>query len=128
MRNDPGSHYAFGEEIPAASHAAGAVNGAGVDHAIGGAVAFFFSVGDVGGAGTLDAKIQYSDNGTDWTDDDGASGNDSAITQVSATGTAQLNVPNPRARYSRVVATVGANNVVFGCVSCAGPLRHVSPS
>lgn len=129
MRNDPGSNYQFGEEVAAASNNTGDTNGNGVDHANGSAVSFFISVGDVGASGTLDAKVQYAEASdfSDAVDDDGSTGNDSSITQLTAVGTAQLNVPNPRGRYSRVVLTVGANAVVAGVVSVLGPLRHVTP-
>lgn len=124
MKNDPGSNFTIGEETAAASYTDAATNGAGVDHANGPAVSFLISVSAVGTS--LDAKVQYSDT-SDFavaTDDDGSSGNDSAITQITAAGTAQLNVPNPRGRYSRVVST-GVGAVVYSVTSVLGPLRHV---
>lgn len=128
MRHDVKSNYTLAEEIASASYTAGTENGAGVDHAAASSVSFFISVGSVGGAGTLDAKTQYSDDNSTWTDypSSDPAGNDDAITQITAAGTAQLNIPNPRGRYSRVVATVGTNAVVFGITSVLGPLRHVA--
>ena len=124
MKNDPGSNYTLGEEVAAASYVATTENGAGVDHANAPAVSFLISASAVGTS--LDVKVQYSDT-SDFaiaTDDDGSSGNDSAVTQITAAGTAQLNVPNPRGRYTRVVAT-GVGTVVYGITSVLGPLRHV---
>jgi hypothetical protein len=77
-------------------------------------------------------KVQYADasdfsDAVDYPAADEA-GNDDAIVQITAAGTAQLNVPNPRGRYTRCVATVGANAVVFGITSVLGPLRHVEPA
>lgn len=127
MRNDPGSNFTIAEEVAAASNAIGAVNGAGVDHADGSAVSFFISVSGVGTGGTLDAKTQSSPDDSVWTDIASDTGNDTAITQITAAGTAQLNVPNPVARYTRVLLTVGTDAVVAGVTSVMGPLRHVSP-
>lgn len=128
MKNDIGSNYTMAEEIAAALNTPGAVNGASVDHADGGSVSFFITAGTVVATGTLDAKTQYSDDGSTWVDYPASDPalNDDAITQLTAAGVAQLNVPNPRGRYSRVVATVGTANVTFGVVSVLGPLRHVS--
>ena len=127
MKGDIKSNYSLGEHIASASNGIGAVNGATVDHVSGASVSFLISVGNVGTGGTLDAKTQYSDNNSDWTDypASDAAGNDDAITQIVATGSAELHIPNPRGRYSRVVATVGTDSVVFGATSVLGMLRHV---
>jgi hypothetical protein len=128
MRNDVKSNYTLAEATAAASHAVGAVNSASVDHADGSSVSFFISLSGVGTGGTLDAKTQYSDNDSDWTDYPASdpAGNDDAITQLTAAGTAQLNVPNPRGRYTRVVSTVATDACVFGITSVLGPLRSVA--
>ena len=41
--------------------------------------------------------------------------------------TAQLNVPNPLGRYSRVLAT-SVGEVTYSVTSVLGPLRHIVPS
>jgi hypothetical protein len=125
MKHDVGSNYTLAEAVASTESAVGAVNSASVDHADAPSVSFFISLGEKGAAGTLDAKVQHSPDDSTWTDDDGASGNDTAIVQLTANGTAQLNVPNPQARYSRVVLTVGTNAVDCGVTSVLGPLRHV---
>ena len=123
MKQDLGSNFTLAEETAAATYTGAATEGAGVDHATGPAVSFLLTASAVGT--TLDAKVQYSDNGTDWTDDDGASGNDTAITQLDDAGVAQLNVPNPQGRQSRVLSTsVGA--CVYAVVSVLGPNRHIA--
>lgn len=106
------------------SYAPGEVTGEAFDLAGFTNVTFFIDVGDVGAAGTLDAKLQYSDDGANWTDEDGAGGNDTAIAQIAAAGTAALHVPNPKARYYHVAATVGGNNVAFAVTAAAGGARH----
>jgi len=126
MQNDVKSNYQLNESIAAASAAAGVVNGAAVDHAIGSSVSFFLSVGLVGASATVDMKTQYSADGTTWNDyTANGSNNDLAITQLTAVGSAQLNIPNPVDRYSRVVVTVGTANCTLSVTSVLGPLRHV---
>lgn len=126
MKGDPGSNYTIDEALAAKSYAAGDHEGASVDHANGPAASFFLSAGTIGASGTVDAKVQYSDDDSTWADDDGSSGNDTAITQITAAGTAQLDVPNPMGRYSRVLLTVGTAACVVGVTSILGPLRHVA--
>jgi len=125
MRLDPGSNYTIAEALAAKSYNAGAQNGASVDHANGPCASFLISVGTVGSSATVDAKVQYSDDDTNWTDEpDATAGNDTEITQITAAGSALLHVPNPRARYSRVVVTVATAACVLGVSSVLGPLRH----
>jgi len=127
MKHDPGSNYTLAEEVAAASYTDAATNGTGVDHAKGPSVSFFISVSAVGTS--LNVKAQYADasdfsDAVDYPASDEA-GNDDAITEITAAGTAQLNVPNPRGRYTRVVAT-GVGAVVYSITSVLGPLRSVA--
>lgn len=110
--------------VAAKSYAAGAVNGTSVDLTGFQNVSFFINAGDVGAAGTLDAKVQYSDDDANWTDETANTGNDTAIAQITAAGEARLHVPNPTHRYYRVVSTVGTNAVVFGITTALGGARH----
>lgn len=126
MRNDVKSNYLFGESVQAQTIAAGTINGGMVDHADASSVSFVASVGAI--TGTFDMKSQYSDDGSAWTDtpaNDDAK-NDDAIVQLTASGVAELHIPNPRARYSRVVVTVGGTSAVAAVVSVLGPLRHIA--
>lgn len=127
MRNDVKSNYTLAESHAALSVAAGTVNGASVDHSLAGSVSFLVSVGTVGASGTIDAKTQYSEDNSSWTDYPASdvANNDDAIVQITAAGSAQLNIPNPRARYSRVVLVVAVATSVVGVTSVLGPLRHV---
>jgi len=128
MRNDIKSNYILAESLPAVSQSVGALNGASVDHAEGSSVSFLISVGTVGASATIDVKTQYSDDTVSWTDYPVAdeAGNDDAITQIVAAGSALLHVPNPRERYSRIVSTVGVAASVVGVTSVLGPLRHIA--
>lgn len=138
MKHDVKSNYTMAEAIAAKSWAHnvdhsslgnGIKASAPVDHANGPSASFFLTAGAFGSSATLNAKLQYSDNGTNWTDypANDPAGNDAAMTAKTAAGTAQLNVVVPRGRYSRVLATVGVAAVEFGVVSVLGPLRHVAP-
>lgn len=123
MKSDPGSNFTIVSEDLSATDTTAAFTA--VDHSKGPAATFCGYVKSVGTS--FDAKVQYSENNSDWTDDDGSTGNDSSITQMTAAGSFQLNVPNPRGRYSRVLTTaVGA--VVAAGSSLVGPLRRVSPA
>lgn len=128
MNGDPGSNYLIDEALAAQSYAAGAQNGAAVDHALYPAASFFISVGTVGSSATVDMKLQHSDDNATWTDEVTGAGNDLSITQIDEAGDAQIDVPNPRARYSRVVVTVATAACVLGVVTVAGPKRHVAPA
>lgn len=128
MRNDVKSNYTLAESHIAKSWAAAANNGVSVDHADAGSVSFLISVGTVGASGTIDAKTQYSDDNAAWTDYPTAdeAGNDDAITQITVAGSAQLDVPNPRGRYTRVIMTTAVAASVVSVISVLGPLRHVA--
>lgn len=128
MKNDVKSNYALKESLAAASVAPSTVNGASVDHADGSGVSFLVSVGTVGASATIDAKTQYSDDNAAWTDYPAAdeAGNDDAIVQITVASSAELHVPNPRGRYSRVVVTVGTAASVVGVTGVLGQLRHVA--
>lgn len=138
MKHDIKSSNVLAEHIAAISYThtgdhsslgAGIKAGTSVDHADASTASFLLTAGTFGASATLNAKLQHSDDGTTWSDYPAAdpAGNDAAITAMTAAGSAQLNVVVPRARYSRVLATVGVAAVVFGVVSVAGPLRHVAP-
>jgi len=126
MKQDIGSNYTLAVGMAAASTSAGNVEGAAVDHAAAPSCAFHINFGTIGSSGTVDAKVQHSPDNSTWTDDDGASGNDTAITQITAAGGATLKVPNPQARYSRCYVTVAVATCVGGVTNISGPLRHIA--
>src|SRR5574340_387518 len=90
MKIDVKSNYTTAAEVAAASYTT-VQNGAGVDHASGPSCTF-------GASATLDAKIQYSDDNTNWTDYPASdpAGNSKSITQMTAAGIARLHVVSPR--------------------------------
>lgn len=127
MRQDVKSSYSIVAVLAALSRAANTYNSTAVDHSSASSVSFLVTVGNVGTGGKVDGKLQYSNDNSNWTDypDNDPAGNDDAITQITAAGSAVLHVVNPRGRYSRFVATVSTDACVFAVVSVLGPLRHV---
>lgn len=80
---------------------------------------FVVDVGELGALGSVDAKLQYSQDGiTGWTDETSGRSNDTAITRMTATGVASLRVASPRERYYRILLTIGtaASNVSVLCI------------
>ncbi len=129
MRDDLKSNYEFSEAVAAKSYGSGVTtNSNSVDHAKASSASFYVSVGTVGASGTIDVKSQYSDDNVAWTDypANDPAGNDDAITQITAAGSAQINIPNPRGRYSRVVLTTAVAASVVCITAGLGPLRHAS--
>lgn len=126
MKYDIKSNFTVAEAVASKSYNAGATNSVAVDHKEHPSSSFALSVGTVGSSATVDMKLQNSDNNSDWTDEVTGIGNDTAITQITAAGTASLHCVNPRARYSRVVVTVATAACVLGVTSIAGPKKVVS--
>ena len=130
MKLDFGSNFEIGIGLAAGTHGSGTHNGASVDHQKGSCASFLIDVGTF--ATSLNVKVQYSDNDTDWTDEpapdmaDGYPGNDVDV-DITGTGLFQLNVPNPRGRYTRAVAASGGNNVM-SIINVLGPKRKAGPA
>jgi len=126
MIRDVKSSYVIAGVIAAQTITVGDVESAVVDHSLANSASYFVSAGAV--TGTVDMKLQWSDDLSTWTDDDGQSYNDVAMTQLSAPGTGQVNVVNPQGRYSRVSVTVGGTSAEMSVTSVAGPLRTIVPN
>jgi len=126
MRHDPGSNYAITEGLSALSRTAETYYTAAINHAATGSSAeFFLTCGTF--ATSLVATVQYSSDGTNYTDqtDDG-SGNAVSATLTEA-GSAELSVPNPLAQYSRLKVVIGGT-CVFGVTNIAVPLEYIEPA
>ena len=139
MKNDIKSNYTLAASIAAASWAQnvdhstlgnGIKAGTSVDHANAISASFHVNAGTFGTSATLDAKLQYSDDGTTWTDYPASdeAGNVTRITQMTAAGAASMHVVQARGRYTRPVITVAVAAVVAGVTSVAGPMRHAVPA
>jgi len=98
------------QSIAPASHATGAATGTGIDIA-GYSAVVTLDAGVCGSGGTVNAKIQESDNGSDYEDVSGGSfdevseANDNANYEVVYTGSK---------RYIRAVATIAGASCIFG--------------
>lgn len=104
------------ESHSALSRTAAAYNGTSIDMSLYGSASVFIDAGNVNTTGTLDGKLQMSDDNSSWTDEDGATGNGTSHAQVTAAGTTRLNVPRPQKRYYRYVGTTATAAVVFSAV------------
>lgn len=124
MRNDVGSHNTISEGLSALSRTTDTYYTASVDHAAASGVSFAISCG-VWNTSFV-ATVQHSDDDGDadaFIDEVTGAGNDVSLTLTEA-GSGNLDVPNPRERYSRVKVVVGGTNV-FGVTNVLGPLRCV---
>ena len=126
MRQDIGSNYEMDDVLDAQTRSAATTPSASIDHAEGPCAAFLISCG-VHGGGTLVMTLQHSsdDGGSDaFEDETSGAGNDITVT-LSGTGSGQINVPNPRERYSRV-EVVGSHECEYSVTSIIGPLRTMN--
>jgi hypothetical protein len=123
MKLDPGTIHNIEEGLSALSRTADTYYTAAVDHgAKGPAVTFFLSCGTFDTS--LAATVQHSDDNSTWTDEaDTTAGNEVSAT-LGTVGTIELDVPNPRARYSRLKVVLGGTCVI-GVTSVSGPKRFV---
>lgn len=124
MKHDPGSNYNIEEAYAAASVDASTVYTDEVDHVNAPSASFLISCGTF--ATSFVATLQYSSNNSDWTDEPNTdAGNDVSVTLTEA-GEGQIDVPNPRARYSRVKMVLGGTCVI-AVASIAGPILYKEP-
>ena len=129
MKMDYGTNFTTAQGLAPVSVAAGTDAGAAIDHATAPCGAFILETGAFGSGARITMKVQYSNDNSTWSDDDGTSGNDYTTTLTDGTGGASvLNVPNPLGRYSRAYITVATDAVVCGVTNVLGPLRKVAPS
>ena len=125
MRNDPGSNYNLMEVYAAAAIAASTVVSSVVNHGTKGAGAsFLLSLGTF--ATSCVMTLQHSASPTtDFTDEVTGMGNDVSAT-LATTGSAQIDVPNPREQYSRVKIVAGGA-LVGSVMAVAGPITQIIP-
>lgn len=106
--HSPKGYFTAKRAVEADAQSISTVDGQTLDLAALGArgVLFIVNVGTLGGSGTIDAKVQHSDNGSDWTDysDEG-----SPITQITASDGdgAIMGYTSGQKRYVRAVLTIG---------------------
>ena len=104
---DDGYNDTQSETITTRAAGAGAITGTGID--IQGCEAtVYINVGAVAAGGTLDAKIQHSDDNITYSDWSGGT-----FTQIVAAGQSYKSYTGGK-RYIRLYATVAVNTVTFG--------------
>ena len=125
MDYDPKSFAIIDDPLAAGYYVADTYDSTSIDMGIGKNVSYIVSCQGVAAGGTIDAKLQYSDDNITFTDEpDTNMGNSTSITQITAPGQELLHVINPRGRYYRVRMTVATNAVNAGVISVQQPLRH----
>lgn len=124
MKRDPGSNYSITEVYAAASVGASTVHTSAVDHAQEPSASFLVSCGTF--ATSFAVTTQHSPDNSDWTDEVSGAGND-VSGSITEAGSLQINVPNPRARYSRLKIVLGGTNV-FSVTAVSGPKLYVEPA
>jgi hypothetical protein len=102
------------EVLAAEEHSVGSPTTASIDMSKYSAIHFYISAGTIGSSGTIDAKLQDSDDDSTYADITGK-----AITQITEAGTAYLYLDNPTSRYLDFVATVGTAASTFSVVALA---------
>lgn len=131
MKLDFGSNFLTAIGKAPTTLSAGTLGGVAVDHKNGPSAAFIVSCGTF--ATSLVAKLQYSSNASDWTDEPtpsatyGYPGNDVSVTFATANTVKVLKMPNPRARYTRCFLTAGGA-CVASVINVVGPKRSIDPA
>lgn len=125
MKNDPGSNFNIAEVYAAASVGAGTVYSSAVDHAQAPGASFLVSCGTF--ATSFAVTTQYSSDNSNWTNEPDANAGNDTSGSLSAAGSLQINVPNPRARYTRLKFVLGGT-CVFAVVAISGPKLYVAPA
>ena len=126
MRQDIGSNYELDDVLDAQSRLAATTNSTSIDHAEGACGAFFISCGVFAGT-SLKMTLQHSDDDGSsdaFADEVTGAGNDVEV-ELTEAGSGQINVPNPRERYSRV-EVVGDGTCEYSVTSIIGPLRTMN--
>jgi len=124
MKSDPGSNYTIAELYAAASVAASTIYSDEMDHSKAQSGSFLISIGTY--ATSFVATLQNSPDNSTWTDEVAGAGNDISDSVVAA-GEIQINVPNPRARYSRLKMVLGGTTVL-AVAGISGPLLNIDPA
>lgn len=127
---DPGSNYIFEEIFNDPTLAAATHYSSAIDHSSGESATVLITT--LVAATTLVATLQNSnDNGVldAWADQtaDGSK-NDISVDIGTDVGTAQLNIPNPIKRYSRIKFVVTGTACEIAATSCKGPRLMVMPT
>jgi hypothetical protein len=129
MKHDPGSNFYITNVLSDTDVDAGTAYTSSIDHLNTESASFLLTV--LAQATTLTATVQHSSDDGDadaYTDEVAGAGNDVSDSLDADTGSIQLNVPNPRERYSRLKIVTTGDNAVLSCVAVNGPKLSVDPA
>ena len=125
MKKDPGSNFNIAEVYAAASVDDSTVYTSAIDHVKAPSASYAIT------CGTFDTSfavtLQYSANNSTWTDEPDTNAGNTVSDSLTAAGDLVINVPNPRARYTRLKIVLGGT-CVFGVIGISGPLLNIIPS
>jgi hypothetical protein len=120
------SNIKITQHVPAASQAVGNVDGTATDLAGFSNVSYLISCGTVGASGTVNAKVQYSNDGATWVDaTTDETGEPVAIAQKSAVFSERLHITKPTKRFYRVRVAIGTAASVVSVTEVLGGARHL---
>jgi hypothetical protein len=120
----------LGAPINPASQNTGSYNTGGIDMSEFRRAIFLIEVGSVGGAGTVDAKLQEATDSAFTTPTDVAGNGNvttASITQITASNkqaTIEIRAGQCSKRYVRCRVTIGGNAVVFSATPLGGEADH----
>jgi hypothetical protein len=124
--HDIKSNIKISQHIAAASQAVGNADGTATDLAGFSNVSYLISCGTVGASGTINAKVQYSNDGSTWVDATTAeTGEPVAITAKTAVFSDRLNITKPTKRFYRVRVAIGTAASVVSVTEVLGGARHL---
>ena len=127
MDYDIGSNFTISEGLSALSRAADTYYTAAIDHKGGVKGAYFLSVGTF--ATSCVATLQHSSDDGDsdsFVDEADATYKNTVSVTLTTAGSGQIDVVNPRERYTRVKLVVGGTTV-GSITNIKGPLDAVYP-
>lgn len=128
MDYDIGSNFTIVDGLPALSRAASTYYTAAMDHKGGVKGAYHVSCGTW--ATSLVATLQHSSDDADadsYIDEADTSYKNTVSVTLGEAGEGEINVPNPRERYTRVKLVLGGT-CVAGIANILGPLDSVAPT
>ena len=110
--------------IKPSTWSAGTRTSAAIDTGKYNSLEFFVDAGTFGASATLTNKLQWSvDGSTNWTDDDGSTGNTAAPGAISATAVQHFKVTSPKAQYYRLSSVSAVQTVDYGVTMVADPKK-----
>ena len=128
MDHDIGSNFTITDGLPALSRTVDTYYTASIDHKGGVKAAYHLSLGSF--ATSCVATLQHSSDDGDadaFVDEADATYKNTVSVTLTTAGEGEINVPNPRERYTRVKLVLGGTSVA-SITNIKGPLDAIYPS